>query len=280
MAQFVITGARGLLGSDLAPALVSEFGSDAVAALSHAELDITDERSIEVALARHQPKWIFNTAAYTNVDKAESEREKAHHLNVTGPRLLAAAAQRHGARLFHFSTDQVFDGQNHRPWLETDTPRPLNVYAQTKWEGETEVLKHPEHLVMRVQWLYGRQKDRFTLLRDKETFSPFSDQIGSPTWASHVGMVITKLLKRPSASGLFHFSYDDHASWAEVFQFVKETMGYRVKLEPKRTAEVSLPAKRPLYAALSNRKLLQALGEEQLGSWKLALATFLSGTRF
>ncbi len=202
----------------------------------------------------------------------------AERLNATGPRILAVECASLGAKLIHFSTDQVFDGSIRQPREEDDSVNPLNVYARTKLEGEKHVLQYSEHLVLRVQWLYGRKKDRFTLLRDKATFSPFADQYGAPTWTLHLAATVADLADR-DARGLFHFAYDDSASWAEVFEYVKEVMGYSVKLEPRETASLSLPAKRPLYSVMSNRKLLNFLGQPTMGSWKMALNTFLSGVR-
>lgn len=274
----IIAGAGGMLGTDLGPAFTEKFDSEAVVGLGHDRLDITNPLAVRNALAQYRPRFVVNAAAYTNVDLAESEPEKATLLNVTGPAILAEECARIGSKLIHFSTDQVFDGSQTTPRSETDKPNPLNVYARTKWEGENQVLKHPEHLVLRVQWLYGRKKDRFTILRDKETFSPFSDQIGAPTWTLHLAATVAELAQR-DAKGLFQFAYDDHASWAEVFQFVKEVMGYSVQLTPRTTASLNLPAKRPLYSVMSNRKLLQFLEQPSMGSWKMALATFLSGVK-
>jgi dTDP-4-dehydrorhamnose reductase len=276
--QTIITGARGMLGTDCLPAFTEKWGGDSVESLGRDALDITNPLAVRQALEKYRPRFVVNAAAYTNVDRAESEPSEAELLNVTAPEILAEECARIGAKLIHFSTDQVFDGSGHHPRTETDPPNPLNVYARTKWEGEKKVLQHSDHLVLRVQWLYGRKKDRFTLLRDKEVFSPFSDQFGAPTWTLHLAATVAELASR-DAKGLFHFAYDDYASWAEVFEFVKEVMGYSVRLEPKATASVNLPAKRPLFSVMSNRKLLEFLGQPSMGSWKMALTTFLSGVR-
>ena len=274
----LITGAGGMLGSDMTPAFVSAHGSDAVVSLKREDLDITDAKKVREVLQAVRPTWVVNTAAYTAVDKAERERELARSINETGPAILAEACATLHIKLLHFSTDQVFDGKSNQPWTETDPTAPLNYYAETKLEGERAVLAYPQHLVLRVQWLYGRKKDRFTALRNLETFSPFSDQRGAPTWTSHLAAICEKLVSQ-NFKGLYHFAHDDSATWAEVFQFVKEVMGYRVRLEPKTTESLALPAKRPLYCVLSNRKLVEALQVPGLGSWQLALSTFLSGVR-
>lgn len=277
--SFLVVGAHGLLGTDLVPALVSHYSSDQVTAWDKDELDLTDARAVESKFAALKPTWVVNTSGYTNVDLAESERDLATALNAHVPAILATACEKSGSRLLHFSTDQVFDGKSSRPWLETDKPNPLNHYAQTKLDGEKAVLEYSKALVLRVQWLYGKKKNRFTVLRDKESFASFNDQIGSPTWASHVGAIAAQFLEK-NPSGLYHFAYDDSATWSEVFQFVKEVMGYRVKLTEVTTETAKLPAKRPLYNVMSNKKLSDAMGLPGLGSWKLALTTFLSGVRF
>jgi len=243
-------------------------------ALGRDELDVTDEISIERAFAKYRPSVVVHCAAYTNVDKAETEREAARLGNAVSPALVAKACLKHNALMVHYGTDQVFDGSGSVPRTENDEPNPLNHYAATKLAGEGPVLNLPGSLVIRVQWLYGEKKDRFTPLKDKEVFTPFSDQIGAPTWTRDIVEISLSLLAR-RASGLFHLAYDDSASWAEVFERVKRTLGYRVSLQPKLTREFNLPAARPLYSVLSNRKLCAALGVPSLGSWKDSLDEFL-----
>lgn len=269
----LIAGAGGMLGWDLTRVFGEAVGPERVFAVPHLSLDITNEGSIAAALKRYQPRVILNSAAYTSVDGAESERDAAYRINVVGPRMLAKVAGDFGIKLVHFSTDQVFDGKSDRPRTEDERPNPCNYYAETKLQGEREAMRAPEALVLRVQWLYGQRKDRFTTLRGKETFTPFSDQFGSPTWTKVIADTLLDLLDR-DVSGLYHFAHDDHASWLEVFQFVKDELGLSVKLLPKKTAEVRLPAKRPLFSVLSNKKLCQALGRDGLGSWKPPMQAF------
>ncbi len=267
------------MGTDFVPALVAQYGSEQVTAWGKGELDLTDAKAVDSKITQLMPAWVINTSGYTNVDLAETERDEATALNAQVPANLVAACRKANSRLLHFSTDQVFDGKNTRPWIETDIPNPLNHYAVTKLAGEKAVLQYSHGLVLRVQWLYGKKKNRFTALRDKETFTAFSDQWGAPTWASHVGAICAQFLEQ-NPSGLYHFAYDDFASWSEVFHFVKDVMGYRVKVSDVTTESAKLPAARPLYNVMSNKKLTEAMGLPGLGSWKLALSTFLSGVRF
>ncbi|MBI1861667.1 MAG: dTDP-4-dehydrorhamnose reductase [Deltaproteobacteria bacterium] len=271
--RILITGAQGMLGSDLLPECERVFGADNVIGFGRGELDITSFQSVSRMFADVKPTIVVNSAAYTNVDGAEVDRDAAHEINCVGPENLAKVAAALGARLIHFSTDQVFDGERKRPWLETDEPNPLNQYATTKLAGERAVLAAGPHVILRVQWLYGEKKERFSQLRSKELFTPFADQVGAPTWTRDIARVVPKLIQ---SEGLFHFAYDDAASWADVFAFVKEEWKLKVRLEPKQTKDVPLPARRPLYCVMSNQKLKRELNLDQLGSWKDSLREFLA----
>jgi dTDP-4-dehydrorhamnose reductase len=270
----VIAGAGGMLGWDLARAFSDVVGAEKVHPLSRGELNISDRESVKNALDRFRPSVVLNAAAYTQVDRAEADRDAAHLANAVGPAVLAAECAARGIFLVHYSTDQVFDGSLNRPHREGDPVNPLNWYARTKYEGETEVLRHAGTLALRVQWLYGQRKDRFSPLKTKETFSPFSDQFGSPTWTREIATITAELLSS-KATGLFHLSYDDYASWTEIFQFVKERWNLSLSLQPQSTAALNLPAKRPLFSVLSNEKISRTLGRP-MGSWKTPLADFLS----
>lgn len=270
----IITGANGTLATDLIDTFRDLLPPHLIIPLSKKELNISDRDGVLYTLRRLQPEIILNTAAYTHVDQAESHRREAFDTNVIGSRYLSQAAKELGAQLIHFSTDQVFDGTANRPYTEKDTPNPPNYYAITKYLGEEEILKHRDAIVLRVQWLYGKRKDRFTPLANLDTFTPFEDQYGAPTWTRDISHTVVSLLQA-RASGLFHFSYDDFASLAEVFSFVKEEKGYHVKLIPLKTDQITLPAYRPRYCALSNKKLLKVLGQSEMGSWKASLRAFL-----
>lgn len=265
-----------MLGTDLTEVFRQKGGQGNTVPLARSELDITSVSQIEAALLRYRPKVLINAAAYTNVDGAEKERELAFQINAVGPKNLASVCRARGITLVHFSSDYVFNGENNRPWTEQDLPHPVkpNYYAETKLAGERAVLEYPQSLVLRVQWLYGKKRDRFSPLRNQKTFTPLVDQVGAPTWTKEVAETVFALLER-QACGLFQMAYDDSASWMEVFQFVKEQWNLPVHLIPKKSSELQLPAKRPLYCVLSNRKLCETLGKKGLGSWKQPLAAFL-----
>lgn len=274
-APILILGGSGMLGSDLFRYFQPRFG-ERVLSPTHGELNATDFTALENYLRRHRPAVVLNAIAYTNVDRAEVEREAATLLNAELPRRLAEGSQALGYRLVHFSTDYVFSGEGSQPWTEDDLPNPPtpNHYAHSKLVGELAVRAITNSLTLRVQWLYGEQKDRFSVLKSKSIFTPFSDQFGAPTWTREIAETVGELLARDS-TGLFHFAYDDAASWAEVYEFVKSEWDLPLQLIPKLSAEVILPARRPRFGVLSNAKLKKALGVETMGSWKEPLRKFL-----
>lgn len=263
-----------MLAGDLASAFSPLVSDTDLHVLDRKALDITRREDVE-RLRELNPAIVINSAAYTNVDGAESERDKAYEINVRGTEHLVQVCRTLGARFVHFGTDQVFDGTGDSPRREIDEARPSNYYAQTKYLGERAALAYERSLVVRVQWLYGERKDRFTILKGREVFTPFSDQFGAPTWTREIARVLVRLLAG-AASGLFHFAYDDYASWAEVYEFVKSELRLSTRLIPKRTEEVALPAKRPRFSVMSNRKLVEFLGVDGMGSWKKPLGEFLS----
>jgi len=272
----LVTGADGMLGSDLVLTLKDRLGDDWVYGMNSNIVDITNPQSVFRAMTEINPGIVINAAAYTDVDGAEYETNKALAVNVLGPKHLVRACRQSGAKLFHFSTEYVFSGEGNEPWKETDIPFPPepNRYGQTKMLGEKEVLAWEDSVVLRVQWLYGDKKDRFTTLAEKKTFSPFFDQYGAPQWTLEVCKIVGELLAR-DAKGIFHFAYDDYASWSEVYEFVKEEMGFSVELSPQAMDTVALPARRPRFGVMSNRKLLDFLGWRTMGSWKDPLRVFL-----
>lgn len=268
-----IIGGTGMLGQDLTR-LFQASGKWDVLSTGSQEVDITRPESIAACLRSRKPALVINAAAYTNVDLAEKELTKATSLNATAPATLAISCQEFGIPFVHYSTDQVFDGSGETPWSEDDDARPLNHYAASKWQGELAACRCAGSLVFRVQWLYGAAKDRFTILKDKEIFTPFVDQFGAPTWTEDVARITHDAIEK-KLTGLFHLSYDDWASWYEVYDHVCKTMKYSTKLTGKKTEEVDLPAERPRNCRLSNKKLRAALGVSTLGSWRERLDAFL-----
>lgn len=272
----LIIGSQGLLGSEFVTLLRDNLSHSQIIPTTHAQLDITNPDQIQTTLSDLKPLWVINTAAYTQVDLAEVEREKALAINAKGPKFLAKFCSDHGAKLIHFSTDYVFNGNGIKPWTESDKPEPVvpNWYGETKLLGEQAVMEFDGNLVCRVQWLYGSKQDRFSAIKNKNTFTPFSDQFGAPTWTRDIVRWVLAILSK-EGSGLFHLAYDDYASWYEVYEFVKKKLNLSVDLIPSFSSELRLPAKRPLNGRLSNKKLIDFLGLKSAGSWKESLSSFL-----
>jgi len=268
-----IVGGTGMLGRDLTR-LFRDSGNWDVLSTGSRELDITKPEAIAACLRSRKPALVINASAFTNVDLAERELIKATELNGVAPGTLAVSCQEFGIPFVHYSTDQVFDGSGDKPWTEEDHPKPLNHYAASKWQGEKSACTCSGSLVFRVQWLYGDAKDRFTILKDKESFTPFVDQFGAPTWTEDIARITMQAVEK-KLNGLYHLSYDDYGSWYDVYETVCRTMKYPTKLIATKTEDVTLPAQRPKNCRLSNAKLRASLGLPGLGGWRERLEHFL-----
>ena len=220
-----------------------------------------------------QPDVIVNAAAYTAVDKAQSEPELARLINALSPGVLAEEAERIGAWLVHYSTDYVFDGRGHRPWVETDKPAPINVYGETKLEGEQLVVTRcRRHLIFRTSWVYAARGGNFakTMLRlaqERERLTVVDDQIGAPTGADLLADVTAHALRQvqhmPESAGLFHLVAGGETSWYEYAKYVIEHARRSpvaptikvVSVDPVPTAAFPTTARRPLNSRLETDRL-------------------------
>ena len=223
------------------------------------------------------PDVIVNAAAYTAVDKAESEPDLARTINALAPGVLADEAQKLGAWLVHYSTDYVFDGSGTAPWRETDLTRPLSIYGQTKREGELAAVRCARHLIFRTSWVYAARGDNFakTMLRlaqERETLSVINDQIGAPTGAELLADITAHALRsvqsRPDLAGLYHLAADGETSWHGYARHEIEyarLRGVPIKVAPEAVLPIAataypLPAPRPLNSRLDTTKLRAAFG--------------------
>jgi dTDP-4-dehydrorhamnose reductase len=276
--NILITGASGQLGSEFKhfsvhyPTLHFRY-SDA-----H-DLDITNEQAIEDTLAAGSYQYLINCAAYTAVDKAETDQELAHKINGTASGLLAAACARHGVKYIHISTDFVFDGTNHRPYQEIDAVAPLGVYGASKLQGEQLALEaNPNSLVFRTSWLYSTYGNNFvkTMRRlgaDKPSLNVIFDQVGTPTYARDLAKAILESIvsgKAHTFAGLYHFSNEGAASWYDFAAAVMELSGLDCKVNPINTFEYPTPAKRPHYSVLDKRKFKETFGAS-IPNWRESL---------
>ncbi|MCS6554952.1 dTDP-4-dehydrorhamnose reductase [Curtobacterium flaccumfaciens] len=272
MTRYLITGAAGMLGQDLQAALA---GRD-VTALSRADLDITDPAAVDAAVAGHDV--VINSAAYTKVDDAEDHEDDAHAVNATGPKLLAEAAVRHGAKLVTVSTDYVFDGNGTAPYAEDAPTDPINAYGRTKAAGEAFVraIAPDTSYVVRTAWIYGAHGPNFaaTMLRlagSHDTVSVVTDQVGQPTWTGDLAARIVELVDGDAPAGIYHGTNAGQGSWFDFTQAIYRELG----LDPERvlptdSAAFVRPAPRPAYSVLGHDGWSRA-GLGPMRDWRDAL---------
>lgn len=281
--KVLITGAGGQIARAL---LASAPEGVVITALSHRQLDIADEHAVNATIGEYAPNVIINGAAYTAVDRAESDADAATRINAEGPRNLAAAALRCHARLLHISTDFVFDGSSSSPYRPDSPTQPLNIYGRSKRSGEEHVLKLlPESsVVLRTAWIYAAEGSNFlrTMLRlmaANRAVRVVADQVGTPTAARSVAMVLWKLVEHAEFQGIHHWTDAGVASWYDFAVAIAEEAAARgllpadVTVTPITTADYPTPARRPSYSVLDKRSLT-ALGVAAV-HWRASLRTVL-----
>lgn len=257
--RILLTGRNGQVGWELQKTL-APLGE--LTAPGRAELDLRDGARIDEAVRAVGPDVIVNAAAYTAVDKAESEREAAFAVNAVAPRILAEAAKRSGALLVHYSTDYVFDGTKATPYLEDDAPNPLNVYGESKLAGERAIQASGcRYLILRTSWVYGARGSNFllTILRlaaQRQELRVVDDQIGAPTTSAAIAAATGEILSRhPGARGIYHFASSGKTSWCG---FAREILGASenpARVVPIPASEFPAPARRPRNSLLNCTKL-------------------------
>lgn len=284
MRTILLTGKNGQVGWELQRTLAT-LGK--VIAMDRQGMDLANPDSIRSVIRKTKPNIIVNAAAYTAVDKAESEPDLAMQINGVAPGILAEEAIKSGALLVHFSTDYVFDGSKRSPYLEEDAPHPINVYGNTKLAGENAILATgASSIILRTSWVYGLRGQNFlvSILRraqDQKPLRVVADQIGAPTWsrliAETTGHILSCILSRgrsaedDSSRGVFHLTASGHTSWhgfaRAIVATARRLSAYAAQHYPPPEQILSIasedypsPARRPKNSALSNAKLLETFG--------------------
>jgi dTDP-4-dehydrorhamnose reductase len=277
----VVIGANGQLGVDL----MAAFAAEQPVGLTHADVSIEDLESVTSVLASIKPDVVVNTAAYHKVDDCEKNPARSFEINGTGAMNLAKACQSIGAALAHVSTDYVFDGKKQAPYLETDLPNPLNVYAVSKVAGEHAVRAYAEkHYIIRSSGLYGhspcRAKGRnfidtmLKLAKEKPELRVVNDEILTPTYTFHLAAQIRELVTKP-AYGIYHVTNNGSCSWYEFALEIFSLAGVSIPVIPVSQKEFPAPIKRPSYSVLEN-KALQTLGIDHMPLWRDSLRHYFA----
>lgn len=277
--RIIVVGARGQLGAAIVHACAGRYE---VASIDRSNADITDAEALREALARLQPDVIINCAAYNAVDDAESHPVEALRVNGLAVRTLARAAGR--ATLVHFSSDFVFDGTATRPYVETDPPNPLSVYATSKMLGEWFAADAERAYVLRVESLFGRAPNGppakgsvaglVNAMRAGQRPRVFEDRTVTPTHVGDAAAATLSLIERDAPPGLYHCVNSGACTWLELATEAARLLGIEPNLEAVRFADLRLPAARPQYCALSNAKL--AAAGVVMPTWQDALARALA----
>ena len=278
--KVIVTGGNGQLGSALKAQEPVEHIELIYVDLD--ELDITDASAVTNFFAQHDFDYCINCAAYTAVDKAETETDLASKINVTGAKNLAIACQKHDVTLLHISTDFVFDGNQKHPYTEKDIALPRSVYGQTKLDGE-EAIKNTvvKYFIIRTSWLYSEFGNNFlkTMLRlgkERSELGIVSDQIGTPTYAGDLAAVLLKIIQQGSTSyGVYHYSNEGQCSWYDFAKAIFEESALEVITKPIPTTAYPTPAERPKYSVLDKSKIKNTLGIA-IPHWEKALKEMIT----
>ena len=286
--KILLVGKNGQVGWELRRTL-APVGQ--VQAVDYPEIDLKQTSAVRRLVLDSRPNVVVNAAAYTTVDKAETEVETARLINATAAGALAEAASQIGALMIHYSTDYVFDGRKTSPYVETDPPNPGCAYGRTKLEGDEAVrAAGGPHLIFRLCWVYGARGQNFMLTmqrlaREREVLRVVSDQVGCPTWSRLIAEVTTQALRQvfsaqdaAALSGTYHLATGGFTSWhgfaSRIVELMPEAERRCREVQAISTAEYPTPAKRPAYSVLDSTKLKRTFGL-QLPDWEESLRLVL-----
>ena len=279
MANILVTGADGQVGNEFRT-LAALYPQHRFLFSARADMDITKPGQIQETFASFHPEFCINCAAYTAVDKAEGDRETAFAINGTAVRHLADACNRHAARLVHISTDYVFNGNGNAPYPADHPTDPVNVYGQSKLQGEREALSATDGpVIIRTSWVYSTFGNNFVktmirLMQSRPEISVVSDQKGSPTYAADLAAAILHVIGSKWNPGIYHYSNTGIISWFDFAIAIKELSGAACAVKPIQSSDYPTPARRPHYSAMDT-SLVEKTFNLPLKSWKTSLEACL-----
>lgn len=265
--KILTTGSNGMLGQDMCPVLEDVGGF--VIETDIDEMDVTNKEEVERVITDTHPDLVVHMAAYTNVEKAETEKEKAALINIEGTKNIAEICNQKDIPLIYISTDFVFDGTKNSPYEPNDITNPINYYGWTKLQGEEYVKSCKKHYIARTSWLYGHHGESFVSkilkLRDESEIKIVDDQIGCPTWTIELANGIVKLLQKPY--GTYHVCGTGAVSRFDFAKEIFSQFGIEANIVPCKTSEIQTAAKRPAYSVMNNEGLCR--------DWREALKDFV-----
>lgn len=282
--KIVVTGANGQLGSELRDILQNREEFDPFF-LDRKQLPLDHPAIIQDILAMYEPDVILHCAAYTAVDKAETESELADKINHLASEEIAQYCRLNGTKLIAISTDYVFDGNSHQALSEDAPVDPINVYGLTKMKGEQSIQKWcPEGIIIRTSWVYSTYGNNFVktmirLMKERDEIAVINDQIGSPTYAKDLAeALIHILLQQKWVPGIYHYSNEGEISWYDFAVAIRDVQNLKCSIKPISTSQYPTPAKRPKYSLLDKTKIKETFGVE-VPSWKDSLEKMLMALR-
>jgi dTDP-4-dehydrorhamnose reductase len=261
----LITGANGQLGSEFR-ALSARYPGYHFLFTSRAELPAEDESAVDDFFSKNNIACCVNCAAYTAVDRAETEREQAYLVNATAAGNLAKACNRHHARLIHISTDYVFDGTANTPYREDTPVDPVNTYGGSKLKGEELVMQYdPSATIIRTSWVYSTYGNNFVktmlrLMKEKEGIGVVNDQSGCPTYATDLAEAIMQIIPAHPQPGIYHYCNQGAITWFDFATAIRDITGSSCRVDAITTADYVTPAKRPVYSVLDTKKIGDVFG--------------------
>lgn len=280
--NILVTGANGQLGMEFR-ILAETFSEYRFLFVTREELPIDDINAVKNYFSTNQIDCCINCAAYTAVDKAESEKEQAIAINATAVGNLASVCKEYKTLFFHFSTDYVFNGQATEPYKETDPTDPVNFYGQTKLQGEAVALENNEAaIIIRTSWVYSRYGKNFVktmlrLMQEKESIGVVADQFGCPTYAADLASAVMQIIGKENVEpGIYHYCNDAVISWYDLAVAIKEISNSNCIVNAIETAAYPTPAARPHYSALDTHKI-KAQYSLHISGWKESLQDCLVG---